>query len=285
MKSTEAMKFITEKPVKRAETFLRGVGFSNSHLRRAFLAGLVRRRGEVIFKSTPLDAGDEIAVSFADEATELVPAPFKQKIVYEDKDLLVIDKGVIPSMPCRMYPDHTLANEIAGYFLSIDLKRKVRMPGRLDKETTGLVMVAKNPYAYGRLAKDHTKNKRYLALVKGEVNEEGIVDAPIGVGEASLVRVVRPDGQEALTRYRPLVSGEVSLMELQLETGRTHQIRCHLAHIGHPVLGDELYGGGEGQVHLHVCELAFIHPRTKKFMTLSSPMPEAWKTFLEESAD
>lgn len=285
MKSTEAMKFITEKPVKRAETFLRGVGFSNSHLRRAFPAGLVRRRGEVIFKSTPLDAGDEIAVSFADEATDLVPAPFKQKIVYEDKDLLVIDKGVIPTMPCRMYPDHTLANEIAGYFTSIGLKRKVRMLGRLDKETTGLVIAAKNPYAYGRLAKDHTKNKRYLALVKGEVKEGGTVDAPIGVGEASLVRIVRPDGQEALTRYRPLVAGKVSLLELQLETGRTHQIRCHMAHIGHPVLGDELYGGGEGQVHLHVCELSFIHPRTKKFMTLTSPMPEAWKKFLEGSAE
>ena len=285
MKSTEAMKFITEKPVKRAETFLRGVGFSGGHLRRAFPAGLVRRRGEVIFKSTPLDAGDEIAVSFADEATELVPAPFRQKIIYEDEDLLVIDKGVIPSMPCRMYPDHTLANEIAGYFTSIGLKRKVRMLGRLDKETTGLVIAAKNPYAYGQLAKDHTKNKRYLALVKGEVKEGGVIDAPIGVGEASLVRIVRPDGQEALTRYRPLVAGEVSLLELQLETGRTHQIRCHMASIGHPVLGDELYGGGEGQVHLHVCELSFVHPRTKEFMSLTSPMPEAWKKFLGEAAE
>lgn len=285
MKSTEAMKFITQAPVKRADTFLRGVGFSNGHLRRAFLAGLVRREGEVIFKSTPLDAGDVIIVSFAEEATDLVPAPFTQKIIYEDEDLLVIDKDVIPSMPCRMYPDHTLANEIAGYFLSTGLKRKVRMLGRLDKETTGLVIVAKNPYAYGRLAKDHTKNKRYLALVKGEVKEGGTVDAPIGVGEASLVRIVRPDGQKALTRYRPLVAGKVSLLELQLETGRTHQIRCHMAHIGHPVVGDELYGGGKGQVHLHVCELSFIHPRTKKFMTLTSPMPEAWKKFLGEAAE
>ena len=188
-------------------------------------------------------------------------------------------------MPCRMYPDHALASEIAGYFTSIDLKRKVRMLGRLDKETTGLVIAAKNPYAYGQLAKDHTKNKRYLALVKGEVKEGGVIDAPIGVGEASLVRIVRPDGQEALTRYRPLVAGEVSLLELQLETGRTHQIRCHMASIGHPVLGDELYGGGEGQVHLHVCELSFVHPRTKEFMSLTSPMPEAWKKFLGEAAE
>lgn len=285
MKSTEAMKFMTEVPVKRAETFLRGVGFSNGHLRRAFLAGLVRRRGEVIFKSTPLGAGDEITVTFADEATDLVPAPFRQKIIYEDEDLLVIDKGVIPSMPCRMYPDHTLANEIAGYFQSIGLKRKVRMLGRLDKETTGLVAVAKNPYAYGCLVKGHTENKRYLALVAGEVKEGGVIDAPIGCGVDSLVRIVRPDGQKALTRYRPLVTGKVSLLEVQLETGRTHQIRCHMAHIGHPVLGDELYGGGLGQVHLHVSELSFIHPRRRESLTMTSPMPEGWKNVLEESAE
>lgn len=278
MKSTEAMKFITQAPVKRADTFLRSVGFSNGHLRRAFLAGLVRREGEVIFKSTPLDAGDEIAVSFKDEATDLVPAPFRQEIIYEDEDLLVIDKGVIPSMPCRMYPDHTLANEIAGYFTSIDLKRKVRMLGRLDRETTGLVVVAKNPYAYGQLAKDHTKNKRYLALVKGEVREAGTIDAPIGVGEASLVRIVRPDGQEALTRYRPLVAGEVSLLELQLETGRTHQIRCHMAHIGHPIVGDELYGGGKGEVHLHVKSIKIIHPRNGKAMVFRSRLPQNFRS-------
>lgn len=113
-------------------------GFSHTHSRRAFLAGLVTVNGRKIVKSTPLAAKETVVVAFADEETNLAPSPMKQKICYEDEDILVIDKGVIPAMPCKMYPDHTLANELCGYFQSKGLKRKVRMLGRLDKETTGL---------------------------------------------------------------------------------------------------------------------------------------------------
>lgn len=282
MKRTDTMKFKTERNYARADSFLKRMGFSHSHLRRAFLAGLVTVKGEVIFKSTPLEAGEVVTVAFADEKTALSPAPMKQKICYEDEDLLVIDKGVIPAMPCNMHPDHTLANELAGYFQSKGIRRKVRMLGRLDKETTGLLVVAKNPYAYGVLEKDHTKNKSYLALVKGEVKEAGTVNAPMGVGDVSLVRVVRDDGQAAVTHYKPLHSGEVSLLEIKLDTGRTHQIRCHMAHIGNPIVGDELYGGGRGGVHLHVHKISLTHPRTKEPMVFTSPMPNGWLKFLGE---
>lgn len=281
MKSTDTMKFMTERKYARADSFLKSLGFSHTHIRRTFLAGLVTVRGEVVFKSTPLEAGTAVAVAFADEETTLAPAPMKQKICYEDEDLLVIDKGVIPAMPCKMYPDHTLANEVWGYFQFKGIRRKVRMLGRLDKETTGLLIVAKNPYAYGVIEKDHTKNKTYLALVKGEVKEAGTVNAPIGVGDESLVRVVRDDGQSAVTHFRPLQTGEVSLLEIKLDTGRTHQIRCHMAHLGHPVLGDELYGGGSGGVHLHVHKISVIHPRTKAPMVFTSPMLPAWFALLE----
>lgn len=282
MKSTDTMKFMTERNYARADSFLKSLGFSHTHIRRAFLAGLVTAKGEVIVKSTPLEARAAVAVAFADEESNLAPAPMKQKICYEDEDLLVIDKGVIPAMPCKMYPDHTLANEVWGYFQSKGILRKVRMLGRLDKETTGLLVVAKNPYAYGVLEKDHTKNKTYLALVKGEVKEAGTVNAPIGAGERSLVRVVKDDGQSAVTHFRPLKSGEVSLLEIKLDTGRTHQIRCHMAHVGHPVLGDELYGGGCGGVHLHVHKISIIHPRTKSPMIFTSPMPNEWVSYLSE---
>lgn len=282
MKSTDTMKFMTERKYARADSFLKSLGFSHTHVRRAFLGGLVTAKGEVIVKSTPLEARAAVAVAFADEESNLAPAPVKQKICYEDEDLLVIDKGVIPAMPCKMYPDHTLANEVWGYFQSKGILRKVRMLGRLDKETTGLLVVAKNPYAYGVLEKDHTKNKTYLALVKGEVKEAGTVNAPIGAGERSLVRVVRDDGQSAVTHYKPLQTGEVSLLEIKLDTGRTHQIRCHMAHVGHPVLGDELYGGGCGGVHLHVHKISITHPRTKAPMVFTSPMPNEWVSYLSE---
>ncbi|WP_215508311.1 RluA family pseudouridine synthase [Peptoniphilus sp. EMRHCC_23] len=278
MKSTD-IKFTTERNYARADSFLKSVGFSHTHSRRAFLAGLVTVNGRKIVKSTPLAAKETVVVAFADEETNLAPSPMKQKICYEDEDILVIDKGVIPAMPCKMYPDHTLANELCGYFQSKGLKRKVRMLGRLDKETTGLLVVAKNPYAYGVLEKDRTKNKSYLALVNGEVAAAGTVDAPIGIGDASLVRVVRDDGQAAITHFRPIHRGKVSLLEIQLDTGRTHQIRCHMAHIGHPILGDELYGGGRGGVHLHVHKISLVHPRTKAPMVFTSPMPEAWLKF------
>lgn len=278
MKSTD-IKFTTERNYARADSFLKSVGFSHTHRRRAFLAGLVTVNGREIVKSTPLAQKETVVVAFADEETNLAPAPMKQKICYEDEDILVIDKGVIPAMPCKMYPDHTLANELCGYFQSKGLKRKVRMLGRLDKETTGLLVVAKNPYAYGVLEKDRTKNKSYLALVNGEVAASGTVDAPIGIGDESLVRVVRDDGQAAITHFRPLRAGEVSLLEIQLDTGRTHQIRCHMAYIGHPIVGDELYGGGRGGVHLHVHKISLIHPRTKAPMVFESPMPEAWLKF------
>lgn len=282
MKSTDTMKFVTKKNYARADSFLKSLGFSHTHIRRAFLADLVTAKGEVIFKSTPLEARAAVVVAFADEESNLAPAPMKQKICYEDEDLLVIDKGVIPAMPCKMYPDHTLANEVWGYFQSKGIMRKVRMLGRLDKETTGLLVVAKNPYAYGVLEKDHTKNKTYLALVKGEVKEGGTVDGPIGAGERSLVRVVRDDGQSAVTHYKPLQTGDVSLLEIKLDTGRTHQIRCHMAHLGHPVLGDELYGGGSGGVHLHVHKISIVHPRTKAPMIFTSPMPNEWVSYLSE---
>lgn len=276
MESKDRLKLKIDKDFKRADGFLKREGFSHTLMKRSFRGGLVRRNEEVLFRTSPLKSGEEITVDFEEETSGLLPSPFRQKRLYEDEDLLVIEKGVIPSMPCKMYPEGTLANEIAGYFETIALKRKVRMLGRLDKETTGVLIVCKNPYAYLKLVDHHTESKTYVALVRGRVAEGGIVDAPMGPGERSLVRIVREDGQEAVTRYAPIKSSENSLIELKLETGRCHQIRCHMAHIGHPIVGDELYGGGEGTVHLHVESVKVAHPRSGKAMVFRSPVPESF---------
>lgn len=274
MKSDDRLKLKIDKDFKRADDFLKRAGFSHSLIKRSFRGGRVKREGEILFRTSPLKAGDRVIVEFAEESSDLSPSPFRQNILFEDEDLLVIEKGVIPSMPCRMYPTETLANEIAGYFDSIGLKRKVRMLGRLDKETTGVMVVCKNPFAYLKLLDRHTQSKTYVALVRGKVAERGTVDAPMGPGDTSLVRVVRKDGQRAVTHYAPLEIGENSLLELTLETGRCHQIRCHMAYIGHPIVGDELYGGGKGGVHLHVASVDIFHPRTGKAMTFRSEVPK-----------
>lgn len=273
MKSDDRLKLKIDKDFKRADDFLKRAGFSHSLIKRSFRGGHVKREGEILFRTSPLKAGDRVIVEFEEERSDLSTSPFRQNILYEDEDLLVIEKGVIPSMPCRMYPTETLANEIAGYFHSIGLKRKVRMLGRLDKETTGVMVVCKNPFAYLKLLDRHTQSKTYVALVRGKVAERGTVDAPMGPGDKSLVRVVRKDGQRAVTHYAPLTIGDNSLLELTLETGRCHQIRCHMAYIGHPIVGDELYGGGKGSVHLHVASVDIFHPRTGKAMNFRSEVP------------
>lgn len=271
MESKDGMKFITTRAYERAEIFLKELGFSNTLMRKSFREGRIKRGERSIYRSTPLAKGDEVTADFFEEETRIKKEPLAQKIIYEDGDLLVLDKGIIPSMPCRMYPEHTLANEIAGHFDRIGLKRKVRMLGRLDKETTGVLIACKNPLAYQRLLEGHTRAKRYLAVVKGKVLEGGTLNLPIGPGDDSLVRVVREDGQSAITHYRPLKEAAGNtLVELRLETGRCHQIRCHMASIGHPVVGDELYGGGEGAMKLHVHKIQITHPRTGREMVLEA---------------
>ncbi|MDD7363242.1 MAG: RluA family pseudouridine synthase [Peptoniphilus sp.] len=271
------MKFHTRRPYSRAEAFLRSCGFSNTLMKRLFRAGCITCGGIPLHKSTPLDPFEEVAVDFLDEENRLKKEPLRQEIIYEDDDLLVLNKGVIPSMPCRMYPEHTLANEIAGHFASIGLARKVRMLGRLDRETTGLLVACKNPYAHQKLLAEHTQNKRYLAIVRGRLEEAGTIDRAMGTGEESLVRVVREDGQAAVTHYRPLKVAENTLVELKLETGRCHQIRCHMASIGHPIAGDALYGGGEGALKLHVHKMYLTHPRTEETLCLKAPVAESFR--------
>lgn len=274
MKSDDSINFTATKDYTRCDALCKRAGLSRGLMKRAFRSGRITRAGEPIKNFQPVKAGETIALAFADEETNTVPSPFRQRVLYEDADLLAVEKGVIPTMPCAQYPTGTLANEICGYFRTRGIRRKVRMLGRLDKETTGILVVAKNPYAYGKLASQHTESKRYIALCRGRIEKAGTIDAPIGPGDASLVREVRADGQRAMTRYRPVRRGDNTLVEIALETGRCHQIRCHMAHLGHPVVGDDLYGGGAGPMRLHVYTMAFLHPRDGRRIQLFSKIPQ-----------
>ena len=226
-----------------------------------------------------------VRISDPDSAGQPVPVDGPVDVVWEDADLAVVNKapGVL------VHPSHGHFDDTVGNYLMARWRKNGEEAGfhpvhRLDKGTTGLLAVAKHPYGQEKLKNQlHTGDFRrvYLAVCDGvPVPPEGIIDAPIGPVPGSLIaREVRADGKAARTHYRVLrTSGTRSLVELELETGRTHQIRVHMAHIGCPLTGDFLYGTEDrdliGRPALHSARLELTHPVTGERLALSLPLPE-----------
>lgn len=266
--------------------FLKGRGLSLALIRRLSKLGNIKVDGALLSYFS-LREGTEVTVEFEDEEIGISPSPLTMEIVYEDIDLVVFNKPRhLPAMPCTMYPEGTFANQVADYFLSQHIHRKIRLVGRLDQHTTGLMMVAKNPYAHGKLSEHHTRQKTYEALVHGKFDGDLTIDAPILIPKHTLVRAVGEGGQRAVTHVHSVTSSkDVSYVKLELETGRTHQIRAHMASIGHPLLGDELYGGATDFIDtpaLHVGHMIFTQPRANKKIKLQLPPPERFLSILEK---
>ena len=232
-------------------------------------------------------AGQVLSVRVADPGCrgDMVPTPGPLDIVYEDGDLLVLNKA--PGVLVHPGPGHysdTLCNYIAWYYKKAGISADVHPVQRLDKGTSGLLVVAKHPHAQEQLTGQlHTPAFRriYLAVCEGIPRPpEGRIDAPIGRVPGSLMaRQVDPAGQPASTRYRVLRTGQGrALVELELDTGRTHQIRVHMAHIGHPLTGDFLYGTEDHSLisrpALHSARLSLRHPVTGEPMAWEQPLPE-----------
>lgn len=219
-----------------------------------------------------LEAGDILELFYPDERaeTKLQPWYFPLHILYEDADLMVVRKPCgIPSIPTRRYPFHTLANIIIAYYEMQHISSTVHLVSRLDKDTAGIILVAKNRRMHHLL--ENNFERRYRLWIEGTMPKEvGIIDAPIGRKADSIKRLVMPKGKKAITHYRVIwTDGKQSLVEAKLETGRTHQIRVHFSHLGHALLGDVLYGKAhplfKGQA-LYSYYLAFKHPSTKQEM-------------------
>ena len=229
--------------------------------------------------------GAEIKITLPDETSGFEPQNIPLDIVYEDDDLMIINKqpGLIVH-PTKGHPTGTVANALMYYMEQTGKPFKIRFVNRLDMDTSGLLVVAKNSYTqndYTKQMKENTVEKRYVAVVKGIVeSDEGTIDLPIGRPDPDHVkRGVMKDGAPSVTHYKVLDRyNGYSLVELLLETGRTHQIRVHMSHIGHPVLGDWLYEGLNplliDRQALHAAKLTFTHPMTKKRMTFEAPIPE-----------
>ena len=225
-----------------------------------------------------------VRLSDPERRSGIVPAPGPLDIVWEDEDLLVLNKA--PGVSVHPGPGHfddTICNFLLYYYDSVGIEADAHPVHRLDRGTSGLLAVAKHAHAQEVLKNQlHTAafRREYLAVCRGAPSPAaGVVDAPLGPKPGSLVeQMVRPDGKPARTRYETLaVYGGRALLRLELDTGRTHQIRVHLAHLGHPLLGDFLYGAEEPDLiprpALHSWRLALRHPITGKELLFTAPVP------------
>lgn len=227
-----------------------------------------------------------------DEINNINPENIKLNIVYEDNDLLILNKEEdIVVHPTKSHQSNTLSNGIAYYFKEKNIKKKIRFVNRLDMDTTGILIVAKNPFAHQQMAiqfENNTVEKKYLALVEGIVKkEEEIIDEPIGREEDKSIRkIVTPKGQQALTKYKVKARlKEATLLEVQIFTGRSHQIRVHLNHIGHPIIGDTLYNKKSPYIKrqaLHSYYLKLKHPRTKENIEFIAQLPKDMSLLIDQ---
>ena len=230
-----------------------------------------------------------IDLNYDEQCSNIIPTKMDLKIIYEDEAILVVNKpSGIATHPSRMHFDNTLSNGVKFYFDSICLNKKIRPVNRLDLNTSGIVIFAKNEYVQENLIQQMTENtfkKEYLAICYGIFEEKkGTINKPISRKAGSIIeRCISENGKESITHYEVLKEYKnFSLIKCMLETGRTHQIRVHMASIGHPITGDTLYGNVNsnftGQA-LHCYKISFFHPSTNKLLNLQAPINNSSFTF------
>lgn len=271
---------------------------SSRLIRSASLDKRILVNGKAVKMRCILKDGDVVEVILDTKETQnIAPEKMDIDVIYEDSEVLVVNKP--PYMvvhPTKTYQSGTLANGIINYFRENNEDCIVRLVSRLDMNTSGLIIVAKNQFAHmtlSRVMQENHLEKRYIAVVHGHMEEsEGTIDAPIYRPEGEefgIRRIIDERGQRSVTHYKVLESLKDSdIVECLLETGRTHQIRVHLSSIGHPIYGDTLYGYGEEEENLikrqalHAYGLSFESPRTKERLDLRSELPEDMKCLIEK---
>ena len=293
----EKIKFIVAGGMRLDKLISENTELSRSAAARLIEQGSVLVDGSCADKKDCPRAGAEVEITLPEpQSTDILPENILLEIIYEDGDLLVVNKpkGMVVH-PAAGHYSGTLVNALmfqcGGSLSGINGEIRPGIVHRIDKDTSGLLIVAKNDFAHIGLSeqiKAHSFTREYETVVCGAVMEDGTVDAPIGrhKTERKKMCVTRENSREAVTHYYVLRNyAGYTHLRLRLETGRTHQIRVHMAYIGHPVAGDAVYGSGkpkwlEGQC-LHARKIGFVHPRTGEYMEFDSELPEYFKRFLK----
>lgn len=245
----------------------------------------IQRNGIWLYERDILHTGDTLLVTLNETGCSkgILPVELPFSVVYEDEDILVVNKpSGMPTHPSMDNYDNTLANTVLMYYKKQGIPFTFRCLNRLDRDTSGLTVIAKNALSSAVLSSSlrmRQVHRRYIAIVSGITPDFGTIDAPIARKNTSVIEreVNFTRGEHAVTHYRRIAERNgLSLVDLQLETGRTHQIRVHMKYIGHPLIGDFLYNPDFGQISrqaLHAAELSFVHPVKKEPLSFAAPLP------------
>jgi 23S rRNA pseudouridine1911/1915/1917 synthase len=285
--------FINEENSSLKEVLLDKLNFSVRSLSKMKREKSVLVNGEFKKPSSNVKVGDLIEVKIDEEMANFKPQDLNLDILYDDFDIIMVNKPPFMVVhPTKSHFDKTIANGVTDYIINKGEKVKVRFVNRLDMNTSGLVIVAKNAYAHHTLScamSEDKVEKKYIAVVKGIVeNDEGTINEPIfRPTDDSIKRVVDERGQESITHYKVIERlNDATVLEIKLETGRTHQIRVHLSHIGYGIIGDELYGYEDTNLinrqALHAYSLKFEQPRTKELLEFKAKLPEDIENLIEK---
>lgn len=276
-------------PEQTVLSFLKEKGYSNhliTQLKKTDTG--IRKNGVHCYVTKPLQTGDILEICWSEETSSegILPAKLPFPVIYEDEDILLVNKPAgMPIHPSINHYEDSLANAAMYYFSEKKAPFTFRCINRLDRDTSGLTILAKNMLSAGILGRNTgVKNiqRIYLAVVTGQTPAVGTIDAPIARESDSVItRCIDPiHGVRAVTHFTRLfydTHRDLSLVQLRLETGRTHQIRLHMKHIGHPLIGDFLYHPDFRYIKrqaLHAASLSFVHPVTGEIMQFSAPLPE-----------
>lgn len=275
------------------EVLLDKLNFSVRSLSKMKRYKTVKVNNKYIRPSDKINKGDLIEVKIDEDMADFKPQDLKLPILYDDFDIIMVNKPPFMVVhPTKSHFENTIANGVTHYVLEKNENVKIRFVNRLDMNTSGLVIVAKNPYAQFVLSSDMKEDKvekMYIAVVKGVVKEDfGTINEPIyRPTDDSIKRIVHEDGQPSVTHFEVLQRlNDATVLKLKLETGRTHQIRVHLNHIGHGIIGDELYGHVDEKLinrqALHAFSLKLKQPRTREDLEFKAPLPKDMEELIEK---